>query len=395
MAIIEHFIRCVSRYPVGTFWASVLFAEDTDDTGSYGHHLSLASEYNVFLVHLLISTELIPLSKIGLSLEIAEVDHNVQCIPIKRGNAFSLMNIRVILLVFTMKMEILLESASNKLLVAFKMRHSMRMLAKDTRSQDGIDDKDNDKGSKSRSQSMKEQAYNKEQRERPRHHSLTTISNLFESHERSVVNETPSGEIVSLKNVSNMKIRLLYEVKVISRSYKETHGDTLEDFLDFAKGVIKFGVHVDPAKIEAIKNWAAPTTPTEVRQFLGLAVKACKEENIGVEGFRGEGEPFEVRSNGTKCLKGRVWLPLYRALRGLIMLESHKSKYSIHPGLDKMYHDLRKLYWWPNMKADIATYVSKCLTCAKVKADTIKRLDYFSKPEIPVWKGRETTMRFH
>ncbi|GJW82517.1 putative reverse transcriptase domain-containing protein [Tanacetum coccineum] len=66
---------------------------------------------------------------------------------------------------------------------------------------------------------------------------------------------------------------------------------------------------------------------------------------------------------------GRVWLPLFGGLRGLIMLESHKSKYSIHPGSDKMYHDLRKLYWWPNMKADIATYVSKCLTYAKVKAE--------------------------
>ncbi|GJX66409.1 putative reverse transcriptase domain-containing protein [Tanacetum coccineum] len=83
-----------------------------------------------------------------------------------------------------------------------------------------------------------------------------------------------------------------------------------------------------------------------------------REENIGAEGFCGEGEPFEVRSDGTKCLKGRVWLPLFGGLRGLIMLESHKSKYSIHPGSDKMYHDLRKLYWWPNMKADIATYVS-------------------------------------
>ncbi|GKA19650.1 hypothetical protein Tco_0699565 [Tanacetum coccineum] len=56
----------------------------------------------------------------------------------------------------------------------------MRMLVKDTRSQDGKDDKDNDKGSKSRSQSMKEQAYNKEQRERPRPHELNDKSNLID-----------------------------------------------------------------------------------------------------------------------------------------------------------------------------------------------------------------------
>ncbi|GJT80945.1 putative reverse transcriptase domain-containing protein [Tanacetum coccineum] len=58
---------------------------------------------------------------------------------------------------------------------------------------------------------------------------------------------------------------------------------------------------------------------------------------------------------------------LSRKKRTLIMHESHKSKYSIHPGSDKMYQDLKKLYWWPNIKAKIATYVSKCLTCVKVK----------------------------
>ncbi|GJS29856.1 putative reverse transcriptase domain-containing protein [Tanacetum coccineum] len=111
-----------------------------------------------------------------------------------------------------------------------------------------------------------------------------------------------------------------------------------------------------------------------------------RKGNIGAEGFLGEGEPFEVRSNGTKCLKGRIWLPLFGGLRDLIMLESHKSKYSIHPGSDKMYHDLKKLYWWPNMKADIATYVSKCLTCAKVKAEHQKPSGLLQQPEIPVWK---------
>ncbi|GJR04520.1 putative reverse transcriptase domain-containing protein [Tanacetum coccineum] len=60
-------------------------------------------------------------------------------------------------------------------------------------------------------------------------------------------------------------------------------------------------------------------------------------------------------------------------LHALIMHESHKSKYFIHPGSDKMYQDLKKLYWWPNMKAEIAIYVNKCLTCAKTATgqDTI------------------------
>ncbi|GKD59782.1 putative reverse transcriptase domain-containing protein [Tanacetum coccineum] len=53
-------------------------------------------------------------------------------------------------------------------------------------------------------------------------------------------------------------------------------------------------------------------------------------------------------------------------------LRSYKSKYSIHPSSDKMYQDLKKLYWWPNMKAIIAEYVGKCLTCSRVKAECQK-----------------------
>nr|GEY28030.1 putative reverse transcriptase domain-containing protein [Tanacetum cinerariifolium] len=65
-------------------------------------------------------------------------------------------------------------------------------------------------------------------------------------------------------------------------------------------------------------------------------------------------------------VEGMSWLPCYGNLRTVIMHESHKSKYSVHPDSDKMYQDMKKLYWWPNMKADITTYVSKCLTCAKL-----------------------------
>nr|GEY91460.1 hypothetical protein [Tanacetum cinerariifolium] len=80
-------------------------------------------------------------------------------------------------------------------------------------------------------------------------------------------------------------------------------------------------------------------------------------------------EKLKPRADGTLCLNNRSWVSCFGDLRTLIMHESHKSKYSIHPGSDKMYQDLKQLYWWPNMKANIATYVSKCLTCSKVKAE--------------------------
>jgi hypothetical protein len=76
------------------------------------------------------------------------------------------------------------------------------------------------------------------------------------------------------------------------------------------------------------------------------------------------------------------------------MHESHKSKYSIHPGSDKMYQDLKKLYWWPNMKADIATYVSKCLTCSKVKDEYQKPSGLLQQQELPQWKWERITMDF-
>ncbi|GJY71401.1 putative reverse transcriptase domain-containing protein [Tanacetum coccineum] len=236
------------------------------------------------------------------------------------------------------------------------------------------------------------------------------------------------------------------------------------------------GIHVDPSKIEAVKNWKAPRTPSKVHSFLGLAgyyragefisnlcnapilalldgpkdfVVYCDTSRLGLgscvdaEGLgggkviayassviytyhkslqhifsqkelnmrqrrwielfshydceigyhpgkenvvadslppqsrtervkpkrRGINEMIELRSDGALYYLNRIWVPLKGDVRTLIMDDAHKSKYSVYPGDDKMYYDLRDRYWWPGMKKDIAVYVSKCLACLKVKAE--------------------------
>ncbi|GJQ92414.1 putative reverse transcriptase domain-containing protein [Tanacetum coccineum] len=113
------------------------------------------------------------------------------------------------------------------------------------------------------------------------------------------------------------------------------------------------------------------------KKILEAQIEAQKTENLKNEDIGGmirkdiPKEKLEPYADGTLCLNGRSWLPCYGDLRIVIMHESHKSKYSIYPGSDKMYHEMKKLYWWPNIKADIATYVSKCLTYAKLPKSSL------------------------
>ncbi|GJV21171.1 putative reverse transcriptase domain-containing protein [Tanacetum coccineum] len=257
-------------------------------------------------------------------------------------------------------------------------------------------------------------------------------------------------------------IMFIDDILTYSKS-KEEHEEHLKLILELLKKEEFEGVHVDPAKIESIKDWASPKTPIEIRQFLvrrswhypkevkviayasrqlkvheknymtydlelGAVVfalkmwrhylygtkcvvftdhkilqhildqkelnmrqhrwleilsdydceiryhpgkanvvadalsqkertEARKEENYAIEDLCGVIKKLKPRAYGTLCLRNRSWIPYFGNLRALIMHESHKSKYSIHLGSDKMYHDLKKLYWWPNMKAEISTYV--------------------------------------
>ncbi|GKA14563.1 putative reverse transcriptase domain-containing protein [Tanacetum coccineum] len=129
-------------------------------------------------------------------------------------------------------------------------------------------------------------------------------------------------------------------------------------------------------------------------QILNAQVEARKEENYGTEDLCGMIKILELRADGTLCLRNRSWIPCFGKLRALIMHESHKSKYLIHHGSDKMYQDLKKLYWWPNMKAKITTYVGKCMTCAKVKTEYQKPSGLLVQPKITQWKWENITMEF-
>nr|GFC59806.1 putative reverse transcriptase domain-containing protein [Tanacetum cinerariifolium] len=127
------------------------------------------------------------------------------------------------------------------------------------------------------------------------------------------------------------------------------------------------------------------------KKILGAQTEALKPENLSAEDVGGmlrkdlPKEKLEPHTDGTLCLNNRSWVSCFGDLRTLIMHESHKSKYSIHPGSDKMYQDLKQLYWWPNMKTNIATYVRKYLTCSKVKAEHQRPSGLLVQPEIPEW----------
>nr|GEV85241.1 hypothetical protein [Tanacetum cinerariifolium] len=160
------------------------------------------------------------------------------------------------------------------------------------------------------------------------------------------------------------------------------------------------GIHVDPTKIYSIKDWASPRTPTEIRQFLGLAgyyqsapilalLEGSKDFVVYCDAsHKGLSVVLMQREKVIAYASGQILEAQIEALK-LENLEKEDVG-----GSEKMYQDMKKLYWWPNMKADIAIYVSKCLTCAKVKSEHQRPSGLLIQTAISVWKWDNITMDF-
>ncbi|GKE05851.1 putative reverse transcriptase domain-containing protein, partial [Tanacetum coccineum] len=89
-------------------------------------------------------------------------------------------------------------------------------------------------------------------------------------------------------------------------------------------------------------------------KILEAQSEASKDVNTLAEMLKGLDKQFERKEDGGLYLAERIWVPVYGNLRTLIMNEAHATRYSVHPGADKMYYDLRGWYWWPEIKKDIA-----------------------------------------
>ncbi|GJT74337.1 putative nucleotidyltransferase, ribonuclease H [Tanacetum coccineum] len=90
----------------------------------------------------------------------------------------------------------------------------------------------------------------------------------------------------------------------------------------------------------------------------------------------------------------RLCVPNDQALREKVMTEAHSSPFTIHPGSTKMYRDLKQYFWWNGMKQDVATFVSKCMTCQQVKIEHQRASGLLQPLEIPMWKWDEISMDF-
>ncbi|KAL0551796.1 hypothetical protein IC582_010885 [Cucumis melo] len=108
----------------------------------------------------------------------------------------------------------------------------------------------------------------------------------------------------------------------------------------------------------------------------------------------GQAVEFSLSSDGGLLFERRLCVPSDSAVKTELLSEAHSSPFSMHPGSTKMYQDLKRVYWWRNMKREVAEFVSKCLVCQQVKAPRQKPAGLLQPLSIPEWKWENVSMDF-
>ncbi|GKB17159.1 putative reverse transcriptase domain-containing protein [Tanacetum coccineum] len=157
---------------------------------------------------------------------------------------------------------------------------------------------------------------------------------------------------IDYRELNKLTVKNRYPLPRIGDLFDQLQGSRFFSKIDLQSGYHQLRVPEDDI----------PKTAFRTRRCISLVCGLS-------EWLHGLDQQMERKRDGSLYFMDRIWVPLVGGMRTIIMEEAHKSRYSVHPGADKMYYDLRDMYWWPGMKRDIATYVSECLTCAKFGRD--------------------------
>ncbi|KAL8117783.1 hypothetical protein AgCh_015616 [Apium graveolens] len=168
----------------------------------------------------------------------------------------------------------------------------------------------------------------------------------------------------------------LNELSVPEDIYKEFQKWELEIRVCEPEEAKVYSMTFQPELLEKIKKCQKDVMDQDINHLVGEELCTQKDDQ------------------GILRFSSRIWIPPVTELKNEILQEAHSSRYSIHPGSTKMYRDLKKNYWWPDMKREIAEWVSKYYTCQRVKAEHQRPSGLLQPLEIPEWKWEHITMDF-
>ncbi|PKA52812.1 hypothetical protein AXF42_Ash001793 [Apostasia shenzhenica] len=136
-----------------------------------------------------------------------------------------------------------------------------------------------------------------------------------------------------------------------------------------------------------------------IQSNLHEKIKIAQQEDLEIakitQSIIKENNPeFMIGSDSILRFQSRIYVPKSLELKRKILSEAHSARYSIHPGGNKMYHDLREQFWWPGMKNDIAEFINRRLVCQRVRIEHQRPGGLLQPLEIPTWKWEHITMDF-